>query len=154
MIKITKLLYTLSILIFLAILLYVYAFLPNYIDVFFDASGEASISMHRTDFFYTALGLFVLTNGSIILYRKMNRGYLNINKTEFEDMSFAEVVYHWLMGLSFVFNVIYIFSIMFVGMYHNSEHFDITNYATLVYIGPILLAGWIFWFIYLQFSRK
>ncbi len=154
MIKITKLLYTLSVLTFLVILLYVYAFLPEQIGVFFDSNGNASISLHRADFFYAALGLFVLTNGSILLYRKMNRGHLNISKTELEDMSSAELVYHWLMGLSFVINVIYIFSITFVGMYHNSEHFDITNYVALIYIGPILLAGWIFWFIYLQFSRR
>ncbi|MEP2024311.1 MAG: hypothetical protein ABJH98_07430 [Reichenbachiella sp.] len=154
MIKVTKLLYTLSILTFLTILLYVYAFLPNQFGVFFEPNGTASILIYRADFFYAALGLFVLTNGSILLYRKMNRGHLNLDKSDFEDMSSAELVYHWLMGLSFVINVIYIFSIMFVGMYHNSEHFDIANYVALIYIGPVLLAGWIFWFIYLQFSRR
>lgn len=154
MIKVTKLLYTLSIFVFLAILLYVYAFLPDQIGIFFERDGSASLTIQRADFFYAALGLFVLTNGAILLYRKMNRGHLNLGKTSFEDMSTAEQVYHWLMGLSFVINVIYIFSIMFVGMYHNSEHFDITNYVALIYIGPILLAGWIFWFIYLQFSKR
>ncbi|WP_422358965.1 hypothetical protein [Reichenbachiella sp.] len=154
MIKVVKLLYTLSIFVFLAVLLYVYAFLPNQIGIFFDAGGNATISMHRADFFYSALGLFILTNGSILLYRRMNRGHLNLGKSEFEDMTTAETIYHWLNGLSFVINVIYIFSIMFVGMYHNSEHFDITNYVALIYIGPILLAGWIFWFIYLQFSKR
>lgn len=154
MIKITKLLYTLSIFVFLAILLYVYAFLPDQIGIFFESNGEATILIHRTDFFYSALGLFVLTNGLILLYRKMNRGNLNLGKSEFEDMTTSEIIYHWLNGLSFVINVIYIFSIMFVGMYHNSEHFDITNYVALIYIGPILLASWIFWFIYLQFSKR
>lgn len=154
MIKVIKLLYTLSILIFLGVLLYVYAFLPNIIGVYFDGSGSAQFSMHRADFFYAALGLFVLTNGAIILYRKMNRGSLNLSVSEFGEMSVPEQVYHWLMGLSLVINVIYVFSIMFVGMYHNSEHFDIKDYVALIYIGPLLLAGWIFWFIYLQFSKK
>ncbi|UXX78585.1 hypothetical protein N7E81_14585 [Reichenbachiella carrageenanivorans] len=154
MIKITKLLYTLSIFIFLAMLLYVYAFLPEQFGIFFDGSGKASIMIGRTDFFYAALGLFVLTNGAILLYRRMNRGSLNLSKTSFDEMSAPEIVYHWLNGLSFVINVIYIFSIMFVGMYHNSEHFDIANYAALIYIGPVLLAGWIFWFIYLQISKR
>lgn len=152
--KIIKLLYILSVVTFLVILLYVYAFLPAQIGVFFDPNGQASILLNRADFFYTALGLFVLTNGSIILYRKMNRGNLNLEKTNIEEMSTAELVYHWLMGLSFTINVIYIFSIMFVGMYHNSEHFDITDYVALIYLGPILLAGWVFWFIYLQFSKR
>lgn len=154
MIKVVKLLYTLSIFTFLIVLLYVYAFLPDQIGVFFDAGGNETISMHRADFFYSALGLFVLTNGSILLFRRMNRGQLNLGKTDFDDMTSAEMIYHWLNGLSFVINVIYIFSIMFVGMYHNSEHFDITNYVSLIYIGPVLLAGWIFWFIYLQFSKR
>lgn len=154
MIKVTKLLYTLSIFVFLAMLLYVYAFLPDEIGVYFEVDGSASMILQRADFFYAALGLFVLTNGAILMYRKLNRGYLNLGKTDFDDMSTAELIYHWLMGLSFVINVIYIFSIMFVGMYHNSEHFDITNYVALIYIGPVLLAGWIFWFIYLQFSKR
>lgn len=154
MIKITKFLYTLSIFIFLAMLLYVYAFLPEQFGVYFDSSGEATIMMGRTDFFYAALGLFVLTNGAIVLFRRMNRGRLNLSKTSFDDMTTAEIIYHWLNGLSFVINVIYVFSIMFVGMYHNSEHFDISNYAALIYIGPVLLAGWIFWFIYLQISKR
>ncbi len=152
--KIIKLLYTLSILTFLVILLYVYAFLPDQIGIFFDTNGQASVALNRADFFYAALGLFILTNGAILLYRKMNRGNLNLGITNMEDMSTAELIYHWLLGLSFTINVIYIFSIMFVGMYHNSEHFDITNYVALIYLGPILLAGWIFWFIYLQFSRR
>lgn len=154
MIKVTKLLYTLSIPIFLATLLYVYAFLPEQVGLFFNNKGDVTFLMNKADFFYAALGLFVLTNGTILLYRKMNRGHLNLGKTEFEDMTSAELIYHWLNGLSFVFNVIYVFSIIFVGMYHNSEHFDITNYIALIYLGPILLAGWVFWFIYLQFAKK
>lgn len=154
MIKITKLLYTLSIPIFLATLLYVYAFLPEQVGLFFDKNGETTLLMNKADFFYACLGLFVFTNGIILLYRKMNRGNLNLGKADFEDMTSAELVYHWLNGLSFVINVIYIFSIMFVGMYYNSEHFDIVNYVALIYLGPVMLAGWVFWFIYLQFSKK
>lgn len=154
MIKITKLLYTLSIFIFLATLLYVYAFLPDSIGVFFDGQGNSTVTINRTDFFYAALGLFVMTNGTILLYRKMKRGQLNISKTDFADMTLSEIIYHWLNGLSFVINVIYVFSLAFVGMYYNSEHFDITNYVSLIYIGPVLLAGWVFWYIYLQFSKK
>ncbi|MEO9966995.1 MAG: hypothetical protein ABJF11_14450 [Reichenbachiella sp.] len=154
MIKVTKLLYTLSIFTFLGILLYVYAFLPNKIGIFFDESGEATLAINKAVFFYACLGLFALTNGIIILYRRMSRGQLNLSQTDFKEMTTTEIAYHWLSGLSFVFNVIYIFSIMFIGMYYNSEHFDVTNYVTLIYIGPILLAGWFFWFIYLQFSKK
>ena len=154
MIKVTKLLYTLSIPTFLAVLLYVYALLPEQVGVFFDGNGMPEVEIAKADFFYAILGLFVITNGVIVMYRRMNRGNLNISKSSFEDMTSSEIVYHWLNGLSFVFNSIYIFSLTFIGLYYNSEHFDIANYTTLIYIGPVLLAGWVFWFIYLQFSSK
>lgn len=154
MTKVIKLLYALSIPVFLINLLYVYAFLPDRIGVFFDQSGTSTLTIGKTDFFYTALGFFILTNGLILLYRRLKRGHLNLGKTEFSEMTSTEVVYHWLNGLSFVINVIYTFSIMFIGMFYNAEHFDITNYVTLIYVGPVLLVGWVFWFIYLQFSKK
>lgn len=154
MTKVIKLLYALSIPVFLINLLYVYAFLPDYVGIYFDQGGEAEMTVSKTDFFYSALGLFILTNGLILLFRRMKRGQLNLSKTEFSDMTGTEVFYHWLNGLSFVINVIYTFSIMFIGMFHSSEHFDITDYVALIYIGPVLLVGWVFWFIYLQFSKR
>jgi hypothetical protein len=62
-----------------------------------------------------------------------------------------EQFFHWLGGLLFGFNLTIIFSLLFFGLYHNSEHFEIADYLVLLYIGPVIVIGWIFWLIYLLF---
>jgi hypothetical protein len=154
MIKIIKFIYGISILVYLFVLVYVYAFLPDQVGLLYDDLGKAILILSKSDFFYAALGLFVVTNGIILIYRRLNRGRLNLDKTDFDEMSLLERTYHWLNGLSFIFNVILSFSILFIGMFNNSDDFDISNYIAFIYIGPILLFGWIFWFVYMQFSKR
>lgn len=146
MIRIIKLLYAVSVLVFLVVLLYIYAFLPDQVGIYFNALGEPIWQITKAAFFYATLGVFVLTNGLILLYK-------NLSKSD-DAMRKWQTFSDWLSGLSLIINVTCIFSVLFIGMYHNAEHFDITNYIVLVYLGPALLVGWIFWFIYLQFLKK
>ncbi|UXP31684.1 hypothetical protein N6H18_15145 [Reichenbachiella agarivorans] len=154
MVKAIRFCYLISIPIFLAVLSYYYALMPETVSVYFDANGLATYTVAKGNFFYACIGIFALTNGLIMLYRRLTKHAVDMSLIDFSEMNKTESNYHWFGGLSLMFNVCYILSIVFIGLYHSKEKFDITDYAALVYLGPIFIILWIFWFIYLQFTKK
>jgi len=154
MVKAIKFCYLVSVPLFLVTLSYYYALLPGTVGVYFDASGLVSYSVLKGVFFYACIGVFVLTNGIIFLYRRMIKAHVNLDHIDFSQMNRVEINYHWFNGFSLMLNVFYILSILFIGLYNSREKFDINNYAALVYIGPIIIVSWILWFIYLQITKK
>ncbi|MCV9386113.1 hypothetical protein [Reichenbachiella ulvae] len=153
MVKAIKFCYLISIPLFLAVLLYYYAMLPDQLSLYFE--GESSVfNLSKGNFFYSAIGLFILTNGIIIIYRQLAQSQVDQSLIDFADMNRQESLYHWVQGLSLMFNVVYILSIIYIGLFHSKENFDITDYNILVYLGPIFIVLWIFWFFYLLATKK
>lgn len=154
MVKAIKFCYLASVPLFLAVLLYYYAFLPEEIALFFDKAGVGTFSLAKSNFFYLTLGLFIVTNGVITLYRQLAQTYVNQDLIDFADMNLQESLYHWVQGLSLMFNLLYVFSIVYLGLYYSKEGLNISSYNALVYLGPIFIVGWIFWLFYLLISKK
>ncbi|WP_109830280.1 hypothetical protein [Reichenbachiella versicolor] len=153
MIKIIKFKYWASVPIFLATILYVYALLPTDIGVMYDDNGSASYSINKSYFFYAYFALFILTNGLIRAYQHMILPKSEISMESYDQLSKEQKIYHWWTGLSLVFNVIYIFSSFYIGLY-NSRDVNPDHYVALVYLCPIILIGWVFYFFYLKFISK
>lgn len=151
--KIIKFSYWASIPIFLAVILYVYALLPNEIGVWYDDNGTAQYLASKSFFFYIYFGLFILTNALIYAYQKMAISSTDISMDAFSELSFKEITHHWLTGLSWVFNLIYILSSFYIGLY-NSRDVNPDHYVALVYLCPIVLISWIFYFIYLRVTKR
>lgn len=154
MVKAIKFCYLASVPLFLAVLLYYYAFLPEEIALFYDEAGAASFSLEKSNFFYATLALFIVTNGAITIYRQLAQSYVNQDLIDFADMNLQESLYHWVQGLSLMFNLLYVFSIVYLGLFYSKEGLNISSYSTLVYLGPIFIVGWIFWLLYLLISKK
>lgn len=149
MARIINLFYWTSIPFFLGMLLYVYAFLPIKVGLLYDAQGLSSWSMTKELFFYYSIGGFAMINVVIYLYRKSLAKGQRFEAVYWIEMKMGETVYHWLHGLAAAINFLLTFSVIFLGMYHNQEHFDIANYSFLIYLGPILVLGWFFSLFYL-----
>ncbi|PIB35321.1 hypothetical protein BFP72_07875 [Reichenbachiella sp. 5M10] len=128
--------------------------MPESVGVYFDEDGLVKESLSKSNFFYVCIGLFALTNGMIFIYRRLVSSQVNHDLIDFQHMTRVESNYHWWNGLSLMINVFYILSIIFIGLYHSKEKFDITDYTALVVLGPLFIVLWIFWFIYLQFTKK
>ncbi|MGL1885219.1 MAG: hypothetical protein OCD76_01795 [Reichenbachiella sp.] len=153
MVKAIKFCYLISVPVFLVVLLYYYALLPESVGVHYSQTGLVLRSISKADFFYSALGVFVITNLLIYVYRYLKKGVAVEEHIDFSQMNRAESIYHWFNGLSLMFNIFYILSVVFIGLYNSREHFDVSNYALLVYIGPFLIVSWFFWFLFLRFSK-
>lgn len=147
--RVFKLVSRITVFIFLAMLLYVYAFLPEMVSLYFDQGGTPIFQMDREVFFYSALGLFMVCT-LVLSFLKRTLKTLPVGTTGTSiSANKKSGLRVWADSLSVVLNLFFIFSISFVGLFHNDEHFNVSYFAFIVYIGPLLICIWIFYLIYL-----
>lgn len=135
MLRVVNFLKVLSILLFLVILLLVYAYLPVMTSLTLD---NADLQIRKEDFFYFAIGVFVVTNVFFLGFQKMYERH--ITKLE---------VKAWVRGLSFIVNIYMTLIIGFIGVINNTAHLDPSGFAYLNYLGPFLIFSWVVGLIYL-----
>lgn len=152
--KIFKLLSRITVFIFLGILLYVYAFLPEVVSLYLNKSASGVLEIGKELFFYVSLGVFIVST-LILSYLKKSLSLIPVN-TSYSTMSVAKKSHlrTWANSLSVVFNLFFIFTVSFVGLFHNDEHFNISYFAVIIYIGPFLMLASIFYLIYIFVSKK
>ncbi|MEQ6119963.1 hypothetical protein [Reichenbachiella sp. MALMAid0571] len=153
--KVFKLISRITAFIFLGMLLYVYAFLPDMVSLYFDKNATGVLRVGKELFFYSALGLFIVST-LILSYMKKSLNLIQVNSSDGTmTMSIAKKSHlqTWANSLSVVFNLFFIFTVGFVGLFHNDEHFNISYFAVIIYIGPILMVASIFYLIYILFLK-
>ena len=148
--RLIKFLFVLSVFVYLVMTLYVYAFLPDNVLII-SAFGNLDIS--NDAFFYWSNGMFVLLIGLSMLFTNMISG-IQPNELSFFNADLKKVVVTWSSALRLVLSIFFTLSITFIGMSQNDEHFEITNFAFLVYIGPILFFIWILSLFFLLIKKK
>ncbi|MFY0626642.1 MAG: hypothetical protein JXR07_10115 [Reichenbachiella sp.] len=153
MYKIIKFSYWLSIPIFLASLMYVYAMLPNIIGVLFDGNGGVEYQSNKSTLFYVSMAFFIGVNFLIRLYQNINKRHQGIDANNLDEISKEAESFHWFTGLSLFLNMTLTFLLFFIGIYH-SRDIDVNQYWFLIYLGPLFLLGWFFYGIYFRFFAK
>lgn len=152
--RIFKLVSRITILIFIVILLYVYAFLPEVVKLYIDENDVAIIAVGKEEFFYGCLGIFVVCTLILSYLKKSLQSIPVTNSANSISETKKESLQSWANSLSVVLYLFFTFTIAFIGMYHNSEHFNISNFAFMIYIGPILLIAWIFYLPFLLIYKS
>ena len=138
MIKAAKVLNIVSVFLFTAILLLVYAYLPISVDL--NVDGISNLHKHR--FFYYALLTF--TGINLVLRVILHYGFRSLN----------ENLRAWTQSLIFIMNVYLTFLIGFLGVLNNSTHISPHNYSYLNFLGPVLLIIWVGGLIFLVFKKS
>ena len=98
MTKLLKLFWVVSVVVFMAILLYAYGILPQEVRLF--ESPEDQLTLDKTNFFYTALIILFSTNILLFGARFMAAGFLNRSDN-------AESLTLWITGFAGVLNIFY-----------------------------------------------
>ncbi len=119
---------------FLAILLLVYAYLPVMADLTLD---NGDFQVRKEDFFYFGIGVFVVVNLFFLGFQKL-----------FEQFIAKVEVKAWVRGLSFVINIYLTLIVGFIGVINNTNHLNPSGFAYLNYLGPFLIFSWIVGLIY------
>ncbi|MFT7034331.1 MAG: hypothetical protein ACJA2S_002845 [Cyclobacteriaceae bacterium] len=154
MYRVFKLVSRITIIIFIGMLLYVYAYLPEVVKLYIDDNDVAIIAVGKEQFFYGCLGIFVVCTLILSYLKKSLQAIPLTNSKDSISEAKKEGLQSWAHSLSVVLYLFFTATIAFIGMYHNSEHFNISNFAFLIYIGPVLLLGWIFYLPILLFSKS
>ena len=138
MIKAVRVLNLFSTFLFAIILLLVYAYLPISVDLNLQGIGN----MHKQDFFYNAIIVFLVFNILIRLVVKV--GLRNL----------PSQLLAWISLIILIVNVYFTLLIGFIGVWNNSTHISPSSYAYLNYMGPILLIIWVIGLIFLAFKKS
>lgn len=139
MLKVVNLVKVFSAIIFLGTLSWVYAYMP--IMVKMDEEGVTQV--HKENFFYGGIILFVVINAIILFIQNI------LNKRVS-----SELLKSWVGGFTFVFNLYLSFIIGFLGVLNNATHIPPSNYYYLNYLGPILILAWLIVLIFLVLKNK
>ncbi|MFH6982332.1 hypothetical protein [Marinoscillum luteum] len=139
MLRVVSFLKLLSIILFLIILVLVYAYLPIMVALEPDAG---SLQLHKETFFYYVVAGFVIVNLVMLAFQKLFEG-----KIENEDVK------AWVRGGAFVINICLTLLVGFIGVLNNSAHLNASGFAYLNYLGPALIFSWILGLFYMIYKK-
>ncbi len=143
MLKAVNFVRLLSIAFFLGTLSIVYA----YLDPVVSFSVETDMpTMHRTYFFYLGAFIFLVINIALWLLIKIMSPKI--------AQRFGLLSAGWVAVLPVVVNFYICFLIGFLGVLNNASSLQLSNYAYLNYLGPILLIIWTGLAIYFMSTKK
>jgi hypothetical protein len=147
MLKVFRLLWVFTAIIFFAALVLSYAFLPDRVGVLADAEGIANEFVSKEIFFYSALAIFAVVNlmGSVFL------GLLTAvpftSGFYFRSEAFKENITSWFSTFISIVNVFLITATLYVSLFNNQGDYTISDFNFLIYIAPLLLAASLFWLV-------
>tara|TARA_B100000609_G_scaffold188723_1_gene175132 strand:+ start:382 stop:801 length:420 start_codon:yes stop_codon:yes gene_type:complete len=139
MLKVVNLTKFFSGILFLFILLLVYAYMPIMVKL----DPEATTQVHKENFFYFGLALFTALNTLILFAQSMINKRLK-----------GEVLQSWIGGFTFVFNLYLTFLIGFLGVLNNPSHIEASSYAYLNWLGPFMIFSWFIGLIFILLKKK
>ena len=137
MIKTVKVLNLFSTLLFAIVLLLVYAYLPINVDL----NVEGWHPIHKQDFFYQLLTIFLGIN--ILLRVVIFYGLKHLKV----------LLLSWVSGLIFVMNFYFTLLAGFIGVWNNPTHISPSSYNYLNIIGPFFLIIWLAGLIFFTIQK-
>ncbi|MEL7001493.1 MAG: hypothetical protein AAFN93_02030 [Bacteroidota bacterium] len=132
MTRLVKAFWFLTVLISLAVLLYVYAGLPEVVA--FDLLGNGR-SLDRETSFYIALVILSLTNFSL---------YALSRHMKYRSEAINTIMINWQLSLAGLLNFFYIVSMLFVFLLNSGESFNFNNFGYLIFVSLGFVIIWIF----------
>ncbi|MCG8322023.1 MAG: hypothetical protein MI921_21170 [Cytophagales bacterium] len=147
MISIVKAVRVISSLAFLGVLLYVYAYLPDPVKLPVDLGGIRELLVNKGNLFYVMVGIFAIVSTTSFFVVRL------INTLPGSEISFKKNLTNWSLSFLVVINIFLILSLIIIGIINNTERAGIGHYATLAYVGPVLLVIWLFLLIFVVAKR-
>ena len=147
MFKIITVFFSASIVLFLAVLMIVYAFMPESAGILFNDEGDRIQEISRDTFFYAALIGFVLFQLLFYLFivNVLNKRFNTGKKI---NMSI------WFKGMFLAINFYFILMLIFIGLANNAIDYTFTSIEYISFLGPGLIVVWLLIFPIFYFKSK
>ncbi len=132
--KVFKAVWFLSLLAALANLMYVYAGLPEVVNVA-EKEGATAYVMNKEALFYSALAFVLVLNLLIFLFTK--------------SIAPDEAFRTWLHGFVIILNIFFIISFSFISLFNSPERYDFSRIGFIIYGSVALVVLWaVAWPVY------
>jgi hypothetical protein len=145
-----------SVIIFLISLLFVYAYLPDQVNI--NKNDLATTIISREYFFYIGLGIFVFTNSVCASFsRLISRTPSNSNIAKgifYNQESFKKNLQIWFNSFAVVLNLFLILTILFFGAFNTADSIQTNRINLLVYPSIGLIAFWLVYLLFIIVKRK
>ncbi|UII30754.1 hypothetical protein LVD17_20890 [Fulvivirga ulvae] len=133
MARLIKSFWFLSLIIGLAVLLYIYAGLPE--QVAYEIAPEGGMSyISRETFFYLSLAALVIANFSL---------YTVSRSLRYRKESINVLMTNWQLSLAGVLNFFFIVIWNFISLVNSGENFNYDNFGYMIYVALGLIVIWI-----------
>ena len=132
--KFLKFFTNVSVVIFLATLLLVYAFLPDPLGILFYDNGSTEHEISKNIFFYSMLSVFIIIQVIMVLFKRGNGIKLNGQRP---------YLFTWFRGFHLSINLFIILISIFIGFANNAVNYTYDSIRFLVYIGPLIVILWL-----------
>jgi hypothetical protein len=155
--RIIKFIWFLSVVVFLAMLLWVYAYLPNRVGIMADHEGIADTFVSKGNFFYLALGIFLLVNGALFVMRRLLApGDFSTPKAPAlaARVGMRADLADWMLGFATALNLFFILTMSYLSVFNNPDGGNINFYGVLVITGPLLIALMLLVLVYLFLKKR
>ncbi|MCG8476324.1 MAG: hypothetical protein MI784_12725 [Cytophagales bacterium] len=135
----------LTLLVFVAALLYVYAGMPERVGVDFTEDGTFTEFVSKRAFFYGSLGFAFVANIVFMAFAEL--------LARSQKGTFAASIQSWLGGFHGIVNLIMVISVLFLGILNNPDHAG-AQLTVLVYLAPLLLLIATVWLFVILFRKN
>ncbi|MGK7396872.1 MAG: hypothetical protein ACNS62_20010 [Candidatus Cyclobacteriaceae bacterium M3_2C_046] len=152
MVKIFKFIWFISLLLFLASFLWVYAYLPGEAQIWAGEDTSRDITISKDMFFYGGLLIFMIINVIFYLFSGVwsKNVARNVSQPEFRD--FKINILNWLISFNVVINFFLIISIILIGSINQSQ--PNPAISILMYVGPAFIIIWLISLAVIMIKRK
>lgn len=145
---------TFSIIVYLGVLLYVYAYLPQQVGIDANEADEFSTFIDKETFFYFALGSFLLVNIIVVVFGNLMQ-LIPVNAQGFfTSQEFKERIHNWFSSFGLIINLFFLSAVAFIGFFNNADYYHISSFSIFAYLGQALIFIWIILFFYLLSKRS
>lgn len=128
----------------LIVFLFVYANLSDSVGILSGADGRPDFLIGKNTFFFAGLALFAVTNAAFSWTIRRGKTHTTI---------FSEWLVVWLCGLSLLFNVFYLVSLIFFNAFNSLEKVDLNNFGFIVEGVAIITGLWLLGIVLVMTKR-
>lgn len=146
---------TVSYLMFLAALLWSYAYMVGQVTYRFDTDGNPVYNIDRNTYFFGALAVFIFANVVCSVFIKtLKRIKSSEDGDGLRNTSLQLDVVTWTKGFSGILNLFFSLVLFFLGLMNLAESGQSMTLGFYVYLGPVLIVSWFFYLAYLLGKKR
>lgn len=146
---------TVSYLLFMAALLWSYAYMVGQVTYRFDTDGNSVYMIDRNLYFFSAVGVFILANVVCSVFiNTLKKITTSDEGVGLRNRSLKLDLITWTKGFSVVLNLFFGLIMFFLGLMNLAESRQSPTLGFYVYLGPILIVGWFFYLAYLLGKKR